>query len=465
MEKIEHYTSFQLHDNLHLLNQSSNLKHGMNKTNSTTQALFVGDIASEFNMIQPLSSQLGIAFWKIVPLSILLIWTLTSNGLLTCAIFNKPALRTQSNLLIGHQAAVDFTVGLLCMTVSATKDVLGFWPYSIEAAVIWLHCRKVLFTASVWSTTSIAIDRCVAIAYPQWYVLGVEQKKRRIFIYCVMIWTISFGIAFPILFTIPQRIRVLYEIQNQTSEATIIFNADPLYNTYAVCGSLLIPLLTMFVSYGRLLVLMKKQRRKIQSTQIRISEIPKAVPKLRRSSSVRIHKLVSGTDSSTGTTKHLPKRFVPHVRSMLVVADVCSEKPNVDDAVHAAPFHQLGNRHPVVNTSSAPVIRRSASPVKLMREQRATWMVIMVITFQVIACLPYSLAYLISLFKSRFLMNKNGVPGGFVQRAFVWDSYANVALNPIAYAVFNRGLRQSFLPFFKPFRCKTSHPCFPAQHP
>ncbi|KAA0191151.1 hypothetical protein FBUS_03641 [Fasciolopsis buskii] len=452
----------------------------MNSTNNTAVPIIVGDIAAEYNLLQPLNTDGKVGLWKLIPLSALISWTLVSNGLLTCAIIRKPTLRTQSNLLVGHQAAIDFVIGLFFMTVAAAKDVLGYTPLSIEWTVIWLYGRRLTFTASVWSTTSIAIDRCVAIAYPQWYLLGIKQKIKRTVIYCSSIWIVSFTAWFPSVLKASEKVRFLYEVKKQSKSVTIIFTSDPFHTIYAVCGTLLIPLVLMIVLYGRMLLLMRKQRRKIENAKPPSTEIH-TLSRLRRSSSMQIHNSFAGFSPSTRSGIDLSKGCQHQVHSMIIPMGVFKEHASAEVPKRIpspCPFSQMydlcdrQNRCRIINHPSTPVLPLPGTPIKMdyttishqldkrmIREQRATRLVVMLITLQLFACLPYSMFYLSSLFSGRLNNSSTGQPGGFLQRLLIWDSYINSALNPIAYAVFNRGLRKAFFLFGTPRQCRPPCSC------
>ncbi|KAA0191150.1 hypothetical protein FBUS_03642 [Fasciolopsis buskii] len=458
----------------------------MNQTENLSTAFSFGDVASEFYIIWSQNPGAQIALWKIVPLGLLISWTVATNGLLTCVLVCKPELRTQSNLLVGHQAAVDLVMGLFSMTISATKDVLGFWPFSIELAVFWLNGTRLVYTVSVWSTAAIALDRYAAVAHPQWYLIGMKQKIKRTVIYYIAIWTTSFTICFPSLLSIPQKINRLYEIQNQTELQNVVLKIETIHIVFATVGSVAIPLILMIALYGSMLVLMRKKRQKLRFNK---SPVNKPIGKglqLRRSSSLQMHNTFPISKQQTlCVAPSAGTRF--HSERHTVAADsVNSQKLSGEDTLKVVPFSSVEqsykstrqmNQKRIVNFPSNPVSTVSRTPVRLedvtfpssldkriQREKRATCLIITLTILVSIAWLPYTLMYLTMAFATRLSLQKPG-PALTIQRLVVWNGCINAAFNPIACLLFNRGLGRAARSFMKPLHTNLRKMCLSNSHP
>ncbi|VDP94246.1 unnamed protein product [Echinostoma caproni] len=201
----------------------------------------------------------------LVPLMCLISWTLIGNGCVVLTLCRNPTVRTLSNLLVGHLALVDFLIALLFMTVSAVNDWLGVWPFSIEFCIVWINMNRFMYTASVWSSTSIAIDRYVAIAHAKWHSFSHRHRRNRMSIYLIPIWTVSLLVCGPSIFLTQDKLARLQEL-NERIGYTVCTNAiEPVCATYSISGSFFIPIILTTALYARMIVLMRRQRKGVKN--------------------------------------------------------------------------------------------------------------------------------------------------------------------------------------------------------
>ncbi|XP_041463976.1 5-hydroxytryptamine receptor 1D-like [Lytechinus variegatus] len=112
---------------------------------------------------------------KIAALSLLpvvIICGLFGNGLVCRAVFRYQKLRCVANTFIVSLAVCDLGVCGIIMPFAAYQELTNDKQWHLGPVVcnIWVALDVLLCTASIWNMCVIALDRCMAITNPVWYV-------------------------------------------------------------------------------------------------------------------------------------------------------------------------------------------------------------------------------------------------------------------------------------------------------
>ncbi|CAL8107758.1 unnamed protein product [Calicophoron daubneyi] len=390
----------------------------------------------------------------VVSLAALIGWTLVANFVVVTALYRQPALRKICNLLVGHLALTDFFIALVLMTVSASSEYLGYWPFSADLCVLWIINHKLIYTASIWSTTSIAIDRYIAVAHPTWYSSKARRKWLRVFSYISLVWFISICTSVPSFFMYSRKLAQLYENKRLEGKLVCRVHLHPVYATYVAISSFTAPMLLMIILYTRILVLMKRQRKKhavkvknreqfdetIQACKLLLDKEGKKILEVEHLKVVQSRR----THSDNLYLRNLTGAEASEYR---IASD---RKGSHDDSsknssMEGIKFYWGQLRSP----SGAEIVPsdnkiRSFKVMRLQREQRTLKLVVMLIALLGIAWFPYVTDYLVMA----YCVSLRGQAHTIWERLGLWNGYLNSGLNPIAYALFNQGLRKAM------FGCK-----------
>ena len=100
-----------------------------------------------------------------------------------------PAIRTPSNTLLASLSVTDLLVGLIVQPSSVVRRILEVNDvHNCILRVIFAFCGFLSCGASFLNVGLIALDRCLAICCPFWYVVSATKKTHSVII-CI-IWLI-----------------------------------------------------------------------------------------------------------------------------------------------------------------------------------------------------------------------------------------------------------------------------------
>lgn len=171
------------------------------------------------------------------------------NSLVILSVFQVHKLKTPSNYLIVSLAVSDWLVGLVVMPLAIVYEVLGAWPLSHTACVIWVTSDVTLSTASILNLMMISIDRYRIITAPFKY--AQTRTRGRMAIYICSTWLLSLIIS-----TTPLFIGWLPEQGRNNDRCQV--NQKLGYQMYATIGAFYLPLLVMIGMYGRIYFISRK---------------------------------------------------------------------------------------------------------------------------------------------------------------------------------------------------------------
>uniref|UniRef100_A0A2R9BB98 G-protein coupled receptors family 1 profile domain-containing protein n=1 Tax=Pan paniscus TaxID=9597 RepID=A0A2R9BB98_PANPA len=194
-------------------------------------------------------------------LTLLIIWTLLGNVLMSAAIVRSRHLRAKmTSVFIVSLAVSDLFVALLVMPWKAVAEVAGYWPFEAFCDV-WVAFDIMCSTASILNL----VARYWAISRPFRYERKMTQRMALVMVGPA--WTLSSLISF-----IPVQLNWHRDQAEAVWEPDVrAENCDSSLNrTYAISSSLIsfyIPMAIMIVTYTRIYRIAQVQIRRISSLE------------------------------------------------------------------------------------------------------------------------------------------------------------------------------------------------------
>ncbi|XP_064480628.1 tyramine receptor 1-like [Ornithodoros turicata] len=339
-----------------------------------------------------------------VTLSIITAFTVVGNVLVIASVFTHRPLRTAQNIFLVSLAVADIAVALLVMPFNVAYSLLGRWLFGLHLCELWLTCDVLCCTASILNLCAIALDRYWAIHDP----INYAQKRtlRRVLFAIVLVWIISALISVPPLIgwnDWPEQF-------DDTSPCRLTRERG--YVLYSAAGSFFIPLVIMSIVYLKIFLATRRRLRERAGAAARVP--------CRKELAVPLERIPSSSDASTKEDHPVLAK-----RTSLTETTVSLERGG-----------SLNGRPPVVKVSLCWEQRQRIS---LSRERRAARVLGVVMGVFVLCWLPFFLMYVILPFcGDQCPVSEEAV--NFV----TWLGYANSALNPVIYTVFNIDFRKAF---------------------
>lgn len=325
-------------------------------------------------------------------LSIITAFTVVGNVLVIGSVFTHRPLRTVQNMFLVSLAVADIAVALLVMPLNVAYSILGRWVFGLHACELWLTCDVLCCTASILNLCAIALDRYWAIHDP----INYAQKRtlRRVLLSILLVWAISGLISVPPLIgwnDWPEEF-------DESSPCRLTQEAG--YVIYSATGSFFAPLLIMSIVYFKIFL---ATRRRLRERRGAAAKVPP-----RCELSVPLDRLTSSSEDTP------PHRSRPSLTETSV-------------ALNGSP--------PTVKVFAC---WEEKQRISLSRERRAARVLGIVMGVFVLCWLPFFIMYVAAPFCDGCLSSERLV--NFI----TWLGYANSALNPVIYTVFNTDFRRAF---------------------
>ena len=181
---------------------------------------------------RPSSSDKATWYVQIVYVIIIIVLAFLGNILIFVVICVDRRLHKIDNIFIANLAVSDFLFTLIETCSNTTREVKRNWrpPHEFTCYII-IASSVLCASASVFTQTAVAINRCLAVTRPLKYPNIVNE--RRVFISITVIWTCAIALASPPLIWRPLAVicgeeesyerHVTYEIIYMTAEWILIF--------------------------------------------------------------------------------------------------------------------------------------------------------------------------------------------------------------------------------------------------
>lgn len=427
--------------------------------------------------------------FQLVALIFLNICIIFGNGLVILAVIFTKRLRTLTSYLITSLAAADLMIGLAVLPFSTINTIYEQWIFGEVWCQIWLAIDVWMCTASIYNLTAIGIDRFVAIVKPLLYPSIITPKRGKILI-CGA-WLSSFIICFPPIVVQWPQIFSAVNPEAPMCQCSPMDNS-PGYIVFSALGSFHVPMIAIISLYVRIYWTVRrsaksymtgyismskngrtgyqlrmhiKSREKEKSDinanseqykqqQHRCSEpsvVPAPSPRLIQPRRSLLN--LRPTTGSTASTQRLLRRVNKECFTVASFAVDSSARNNSltsldEDKPSSSPRGSLGDLYGnpgSMSTGRSVYFKKCRANFvnyqkKMTLEIRAAKTVAIVTLCFIFCWLGFSVIYLLKAFPS---CHNNCIPEIAFSICF-WLGYANSALNPFIYAVFNKEFRRAF---------------------
>lgn len=99
--------------------------------------------------------------------------------------------RSDLRIFLFNLAVSDLIMASFCMPFTFTTTMLHHWVFGSVMCTLVLFMQMVSVTASVGTSTAIAVDRYIVVAYP----LQARNSRRRGRLALVAVWTVACGLS------------------------------------------------------------------------------------------------------------------------------------------------------------------------------------------------------------------------------------------------------------------------------
>nr|QQY02596.1 5-hydroxytryptamine receptor 1A-2 [Cryptocotyle lingua] len=413
-----------------------------------------------------------------IVLLLLTLMTAFGNMLIGIAILIVRRLRNPANLLLFNLAVSDFLISVIVLPFAIVQQVRGYWPFDELLCDFYIVFDVLLCTASIFSLCAIAVDRYLAITRPLTY--ASSRTTKRMIVMITVCWFMAALISIPPFFGLQEKIFVQYDCD---------YSDDLTYQVYATFSAFYIPLIVMFVLYGRVYVIVRRVTVQDSAMQMRATQVDVGG----RTSAPLAEEVIKndGTESMILTsTLRIPYdgmlnrnssafEFVPKQASFSQIEATSFRCPENEEGhklySEATTKGISGNglsdpttrvRSSFSLRSSLPRLRFRNSPdsestmkrpgrrktVTASSENMKAVVTLGVIMGSFTLCwLPFFLCQLVTPIMKLFNLSLRDYIPANVTQTFLWLGYMNSLLNPIIYAKFNQDFR---LPFVYILKCQ-----------
>lgn len=426
---------------------------------------------------------------QLIVLILLNICVILGNGLVILAVVCTKKLRTLTSYLITSLAVADLMIGITVLPFSTINQIYdNQWLFDKVWCQIWLAIDVWMCTASIYNLTAIGIDRFVAIVKPLLYPSIITPKRGKMLI-CAA-WISSFMICFPPMIVQWPQIFSSTSLQEDLCTCTPMQNS-PGYIVYSALGSFHLPMIIIFSLYVRIYWTVRRSAKSLLSgyihmskksggdgsTQLRINKggekrvinvninnnntvrteqhrnseptVPLS-PKVMQQRRSLFHLRPFKQEGAT-TTQRLLKRVN---KECFTVASFSVNNGNTRTSISSFEEDRIsqsrGSWSDIFakegNKPSASLYLRKCQTnfnnyqKKMRLEIRAAKTVAIVTGCFIFCWLGFSVIYLLKAFP----WCQNDCIPDIVFNVCFWLGYANSALNPFIYAVFNKEFRRAF---------------------
>ncbi|XP_071838741.1 histamine H2 receptor-like [Apostichopus japonicus] len=205
------------------------------------------------------------SIFVITILVLIILTTVIGNTLVCLSPLFSHRLRTATYTFLVSLAVADLLLGITVLPFSAIMAVSEKWPLSMFICNIYVSCDVMFCTSSILHLLVISFDRHYAITRPYAYQRKMNRKAALICI--AIVWIISVLISFvPINFG--------WNVdQSVTNAEDCQFNATLLFSLLDGILLFFVPMAVMFVLYGRIVCIARRQAKAIRRLMINSTEV------------------------------------------------------------------------------------------------------------------------------------------------------------------------------------------------
>jgi hypothetical protein len=165
--------------------------------------------------------------------------TIVGNTTVLLAVYLDRRLRHTTNYFIVNLAAADLLLGVTVLPLSATLEVLKYWPFGEILCELWASADVLWCTASILTLCVISIDRYIGVTRPLQHSSIITNRRAALII--AFVWVLSGVIS------VGPLIGWRESGGNQVYECTVTKQIG--YVIFSVSGSFYIPSFIIIVVY------------------------------------------------------------------------------------------------------------------------------------------------------------------------------------------------------------------------
>lgn len=211
----------------------------MNSTTITTCWNCTGQTVDIIDLVKPVGLPVGEAVIVSIILGFVIVLTIFGNTTVLLAVYLDRRLRHTTNYFIVNLAAADLLLGVTVLPLSATLEVLKYWPFGDVLCELWASADVLWCTASILTLCVISIDRYIGVTRPLQHSSIITNRRAGLII--AFVWVLSGVIS------VGPLIGWRESGGNQTYECTVTKQIG--YVIFSVAGSFYIPSLIIILVY------------------------------------------------------------------------------------------------------------------------------------------------------------------------------------------------------------------------
>lgn len=175
-------------------------------------------------------------------LGCIIILTILGNTTVLLAVYLDRRLRNTTNYFIVNLAAADLLLGITVLPLSASLEVLKYWPFGSLLCEIWASTDVLLCTASIMTLCVISIDRYIGVTRPLQHSSIITKRRAGLII--TVVWLLSLAISVgPLIGWRDTGVNRDFECSVTTQVGYVIFS---------VAGSFYIPTFIIIIVYMKI---------------------------------------------------------------------------------------------------------------------------------------------------------------------------------------------------------------------
>lgn len=188
------------------------------------------------------SMSLGETIIVSILLGSIIMLTIIGNTTVLLAVYFDRRLRSTTNYFIVNLAAADLLLGITVLPLSASLEVLKYWPFGPLLCDIWASADVLWCTASILTLCVISIDRYIGVTRPLQHSTIITKRRAGLIISLVWLLSLAISVGPLIGWREPQ--------VNGDIECTVTKQVG--YVMYSVVGSFYIPTLIIILVYMKI---------------------------------------------------------------------------------------------------------------------------------------------------------------------------------------------------------------------
>ena len=197
-----------------------------------------------------------------VVICLIIVTTILGNALVILSVALFRSMRSRTNFMLVSLAVTDLLVGCIIMLVSLIYHTLRYWPFATIVCHFYTSLDVMLCTSSILHILTIAIDRYIAVMNPLRYSVIITDNRIKITL--LLVWILSFAFAITPVLIYVNSVKdgdhrgpaVIFEIQCYYVSSKILALITSIVTFY-------IPLIIMSVLYGKVLIVARRQSKRV----------------------------------------------------------------------------------------------------------------------------------------------------------------------------------------------------------